>query len=477
MTVEMRRRLLGLALALAGAWTPARSMAQAEATVGTLTRLPFDLVTPNPTGIKMSYYVPATGTAPMPIVVGLHSCQGNEDQVMGWLKGAADTYGFMLAVPFANRVDANAAGATGCWDVGSADALAAPPDNLSDPAAIAALVDYLGTTLKCGAGGDAPACGDLAKVYATGQSSGAMMTNVLLGLYPDVFQAGASFMGVPFGCWATGVGGAHPAPGTATVLGAAAGWSGDCASGSVRNDAAGWVALLPEHAGTWPRMQIFHGEQDTLISYVNFAEQVDQWTGVHDLSAADSTDYPVAPGGHTWTRTRYGGSGPQATVEAIHIRGTDHFSSLSAEVAPEIVRFFGLGDSTAPAAPTALSASNVTETGATLTWTAATDDVAVNNYVVYRVNGGTSTAVAWPTGTTYAVTGLTAETAYTYEVVAADRAGNLSPASDPAQFTTAAAEGGGGGGGCGQGAPSGVALLALTAAALLWSRRRTALPE
>jgi acetylxylan esterase len=37
----------------------------------------------------------------------------------------------------------------------------------------------------------------------TGASSGAMMTNVLLGDYPDVFKAGAAFMGVPFGCFAT----------------------------------------------------------------------------------------------------------------------------------------------------------------------------------------------------------------------------------------------------------------------------------
>ena len=41
------------------------------------------------------------------------------------------------------------------------------------------------------------------RVYVTGASSGGMMTNVLLGDYPDVFKAGAAFMGVPFGCFAT----------------------------------------------------------------------------------------------------------------------------------------------------------------------------------------------------------------------------------------------------------------------------------
>ena len=36
---------------------------------------------------------------------------------------------------------------------------------------------------------------DPSQVYVVGASSGAMMTNVLLGDYPDVFKAGAAFMG------------------------------------------------------------------------------------------------------------------------------------------------------------------------------------------------------------------------------------------------------------------------------------------
>lgn len=465
----MRRRLLGMVLALAGAALPEVGSAQVDATIGgtQAVPLPFDAVTPNPTGIKMYYYVPAVtaGTSyPLPIVVGLHGCQGNQTQVMGFLKSAADTYKFMLAIPFANRVDqstpAGATTPTGCWDVGSEDAL---ENDSSDPAGIAALVNYVGTTLRC----DGNPCGDLTKVFATGQSSGAMMTNVLLGLYPDLFKAGASYMGVPFGCWASGVAAAHPAPGTETTLGAAAGWSGACANGTVLHTPAEWAALLPAYDGIWPRMQIIHGAQDTLINYVNFAEQIDQWTAIHGLTTTpDATDHPVAPAGRVWTRTRYGGTGPQATVEAISISGMGH-SAPVAEVAPEIIRFFGLGDSTPPSAPTTVTADDVTSSGARLSWSGATDEVGVNNYVVYRVNGETSTPVAWPTATTYALTGLSAETVYTYEVVAVDRAGNLS-ASTSAQFTTASPSGGGGG--CSQGAPSAAALI--LAGALLLVRRR-----
>ena len=38
---------------------------------------------------------------------------------------------------------------------------------------------------------------DANRIYVAGHSSGGMMTNVLVGSYPDVFKAGAVFGGVP----------------------------------------------------------------------------------------------------------------------------------------------------------------------------------------------------------------------------------------------------------------------------------------
>ncbi|MDP2877227.1 MAG: fibronectin type III domain-containing protein, partial [Holophaga sp.] len=94
-------------------------------------------------------------------------------------------------------------------------------------------------------------------------------------------------------------------------------------------------------------------------------------------------------------------------------------------------------DTTAPSIPTGLAASTITATGLTLTWTAATDNVAVTGYRVYR---GTATApiAALTTGTTYTDTGLTASTPYTYTVVAFDAAGNASAKSSPVTATTSA---------------------------------------
>ncbi|MEU8268839.1 cellulose binding domain-containing protein, partial [Sphaerisporangium sp. NPDC049002] len=102
-------------------------------------------------------------------------------------------------------------------------------------------------------------------------------------------------------------------------------------------------------------------------------------------------------------------------------------------------------DTTAPTKPGTPAASAITSTGATLSWTASTDNVGVTGYDVYRV-GSPDVKVGTATSTSYVLTGLTASTSYTYYVVARDAAGNSSAASTSVTFTTTS--GGGTGGGC-----------------------------
>ncbi|MEU6743186.1 endo-1,4-beta-xylanase [Streptosporangium sandarakinum] len=96
-------------------------------------------------------------------------------------------------------------------------------------------------------------------------------------------------------------------------------------------------------------------------------------------------------------------------------------------------------DTTPPTAPGRPSVSAVTSSGATLTWTAATDNVGVTGYDVYS---GT-TRLGSATGTSLTLTGLTPNTAYTVHVIARDAAGNTSPASGTANFTTLPGQAGG----------------------------------
>ncbi|MEU3448887.1 cellulase family glycosylhydrolase [Streptomyces thermolilacinus] len=98
----------------------------------------------------------------------------------------------------------------------------------------------------------------------------------------------------------------------------------------------------------------------------------------------------------------------------------------------------GSGDTRPPTAPGAPTASEVTATGARLTWAAATDDTGVTGYDVVGVNGPAETPVTTTTGTSATLTGLTPATSYTFAVYARDAAGNRSPRSAGVTVTTAA---------------------------------------
>ena len=95
----------------------------------------------------------------------------------------------------------------------------------------------------------------------------------------------------------------------------------------------------------------------------------------------------------------------------------------------------GTPDTQAPTAPTKLAASAITATGATLKWTAATDNVGVTGYDLYR---GTTLLTGNLVGTTVTLTGLSCSTTYTLTLKARDAAGNTSAASTALSLKTVA---------------------------------------
>ncbi|MFI1963151.1 carbohydrate binding domain-containing protein [Streptomyces pathocidini] len=99
----------------------------------------------------------------------------------------------------------------------------------------------------------------------------------------------------------------------------------------------------------------------------------------------------------------------------------------------------GTGDTQAPTAPGNLRSTGKTSSSVSLAWNAATDNTGVTNYDVYQG----STLKTSVTGTSATVTGLAANTAYSFTVKARDAAGNTSPASTPLSVTTSASTGGG----------------------------------
>lgn len=86
----------------------------------------------------------------------------------------------------------------------------------------------------------------------------------------------------------------------------------------------------------------------------------------------------------------------------------------------------------APSAPTNVTASNITQIGATITWTASTDDIAVLRYEILR----DGTQVGSSSTPTFDLTGLNAGTTYQITVRAVDLGSNKSPESTPLSLTT-----------------------------------------
>ncbi|MGK4566404.1 GEVED domain-containing protein [Flavobacterium sp. 3HN19-14] len=120
------------------------------------------------------------------------------------------------------------------------------------------------------------------------------------------------------------------------------------------------------------------------------------------------------------------------TANRIMVKGSNHIFFDISNVNFTITA--GSTDTTAPSAPTSLAASGTTQTTTNLSWTASTDNVGVTGYDVYQ--GGVFKANV--TSTSYAVTGLTASTAYAFYVIAKDAAGNASTASNTVNVTTLA---------------------------------------
>ena len=100
-----------------------------------------------------------------------------------------------------------------------------------------------------------------------------------------------------------------------------------------------------------------------------------------------------------------------------------------------------LPDSAPPSPPASLTASAISSTRVDLSWSAASDDVAVTGYLIERCQGAGCSSfaqIAAPTGTgvAYSDTGLTAGTTYSYRVRATDGAGNLGGYSPVSTATT-----------------------------------------
>src|SRR5438552_2931810 len=122
-----------------------------------------------------------------------------------------------------------------------------------------------------------------------------------------------------------------------------------------------------------------------------------------------------------------------ATTYSYSVSARDAAGNISPYSASVSVTTASVADTTAPSTPSGLTGAAAGSTGASLSWSASTDNVGVTGYIVRR-NG---VQVATPATTSFADTGLSVATTYSYTVAARDAAGNLSPNSTSVSITIA----------------------------------------
>ncbi|CCA74360.1 probable acetylxylan esterase [Serendipita indica DSM 11827] len=284
----------------------------------------------NPNNVGMYVYKPSKLANPTPLIVAIHYCTGSAQAYFTGTQYAnkADQYGFIVIYPDSPRSGK-------CFDVHSTETLT--HNGGGDSQGIASMIKYAISNYGVSS----------SRVYVTGTSSGAMMTNVMAGSYPDLFQASSSYNGVPFGCFA-----------------GSSEWNSACAQGQITKTASAWGDLVraayPGYTGPRPKMMIWDGTADTTLNYANYAEMLKQWTNVLGVSQTPTTTSTNNPQSG-YTKTTYGD-----VVIGYSVQGVGHTVPVHEDI--ELAWFGITGGSTS----STVSSSSSSSQGSTLSTSTTT---------------------------------------------------------------------------------------------------------
>ncbi|KAK4231134.1 hypothetical protein QBC38DRAFT_533772 [Podospora fimiseda] len=296
----------------------------------------------NPSNIRAYIYVPDRLASNPALITAVHYCGGTASAFQGntnAYRAAADQQGFIVLYP-------ESPNSGGCWDVSSPASLTRGGGG--DSNSIANFVNWAITQYNV----------DRNKVFLTGLSSGAMMTNVLSATYPDLFKAATAYAGVSAGCFRTG-----------TV----AGWNNTCAEGRSISTQAHWASvatgMYPGYTGSRPRMMIYHGSQDEIINAQNFQETMKQWAGVFGYTYGSPQQTLNNNPGSPYTKYVYGDQ-----LVGVYGAGVTHNIPMNAA---HDLQWFGLTGNTAPVtSSTRVSTTSVAQSTTFVTSSSTTTSAA-----------------------------------------------------------------------------------------------------
>ena len=245
----------------------------------------------NPGALRMFTYTPPGLPRRPGLIVVLHGCTQTAAGYglgIGWAT-LADRYGFVVLLP--QQQPTNNPNSCFNWFVPDAAAREAQSIAQMTETAIAAW----GV--------------DRRRVFVTGLSAGGAMASVMLATRPDLFAGGGIIAGLPYG--------------TASNLTEALESMAHGRAWSAR-DWGNLVRAASRHRGPWPRISVWHGTADAVVSPRNADEIVMQWSDLHGLRASAVTETVNGCSRQVWRR-RDG----RAVIESWTIPGMAHGAPLA----------------------------------------------------------------------------------------------------------------------------------------------------
>ncbi|MFK4687949.1 poly(hydroxyalkanoate) depolymerase family esterase [Streptomyces pristinaespiralis] len=361
----------------------------------------------DPGNLNMYVYRPASLAPDPALVVALHGCTQSAQVYAdnSGLTTLADRHGFLVVL--AGTTSANNANSCFNWFQTS--------DNRrgqGEAASVRQMVAHAESAYGADAG----------RTFVTGLSAGGAMTSVMLAAYPDVFEAGAVIAGMPYDCTRD----------TGPFV---------CMNPGTDRTPAVWAQRVrdahPSYTGPWPRVAVWHGDNDSTVAPMNAAELRDQWTAVHGID--QTPDRTSTIGANGTRREQYLDGSGKVAVEVDRVPSIGHGTPVDPGSGPEqcgrtgtahfidsicsshwVAGFFGLAggdpDPGGLPAPAGLTVTGSDDTSIALAWQAVDG---ASDYAVYR----DGTRVATPLGPSFTDTSLAAGSTHAYRVAARDAAG------------------------------------------------------
>lgn len=253
----------------------------------------------NPGALNMYSYAPIALPTNAPLVLAMHGCTQTASQIAvqtGW-NTLASRHGFYVVYP--EQIAANNSNSCFNWFLSGDQS-----KNQGEALSIKQMVDYMCSHYSI----------DTNRIFVTGLSAGACMTNVMMACYPQTFNKGAVMAGVPY------------------KAATSAGTASNATGGFVTQTPAQWGTLVrnenPSYTGPYPEVAVFHGSSDQVVNINNATEQVKQWTNVQGTDQTTDLTINTFAGNAYVTKNVYNNSTGQSVVETYIVTSFGHAIAL-----------------------------------------------------------------------------------------------------------------------------------------------------